>query len=66
MIVISEMFKSKKYIYIFCRAAPMALGNSQAMGPIGVTAANLHHSYSKVESEPCLQPTPQLTATPDP
>ena len=26
----------------------------------------LHHSQGTVEPEPCLQPTPQLTAIPDP
>ena len=46
-------------------AAPMAYGNSQARGQIGVAASYLHHSHSNAESEPCLQPTSQLTATPD-
>ena len=27
---------------------------------------NLHHSHSNAGSQLCLQPTPQLTATPDP
>ena len=45
----------------FSRAAPSAYGDSQARGPVG-----LHQSHSNMGSEPCLQPTPQLTATPDP
>ena len=48
------------------RAAPMTYGGSQARGLIGATAAGLHHSCSSAGSEPCLQPTPQLTATLDP
>ena len=41
-------------------------GGSQARGRIGATTASLHHSHSNMGSEPCLQPTPQLTATADP
>ena len=48
------------------RAAPVACGGSQARGRIGATAASLHHSLCHVGSEPHLQPTPQLKATPDP
>ena len=52
----------------FClfRAAPATYGGSQARGQIGAVAASLHHSLSNWGSEPCLQPTPQLTAMPDP
>ena len=32
---------------------------------MGAIAAGLHHSHSSVGSKPCLQPTPQLTATLD-
>ena len=32
----------------------------------GATAAGLRHSHSKAGSEPHLQATPQLIATPDP
>ena len=39
-------------------------GDSQGRGLIGATAASLHHSNA--ESKPSLQPTPQLTAMPDP
>ena len=35
-------------------------------GPIGAIAAGLYQSHSNVGSEPHPQPTPQLTATPDP
>ena len=52
----------------FClfRAAPTGYGGSQARGPIRATAAGLHHSHGNMGSDPCLQPTPQLTAMPDP
>ena len=46
-------------------AAPAAYGGSQARGLIGAVATGLRQSHSNVGSEPCLQPTPQLTATPD-
>ena len=46
--------------------APTAYGDSQARGPPGATAAGLHHSHSNIRSKPSLQPTPQLTARPDP
>ena len=52
-------------LFAFSRATPMAYGGSQARGPIGVTAAGLHHSHSNSGSEPRLRPTPQLMATPD-
>ena len=56
------------FIFGFCllRAASAAYRSSQAKGRIGATAAGLHHSHSKVGSEPCLRPTPQLMATLDP
>ena len=55
------------FIYLFClfRAAPEAHGGSQARGQIRAIAAGLCHSHSNEGSEPCLQPTPQLTAMPD-
>ena len=55
--------------FIFClflRAAPTAYGGSQARGGMRAVAAVLHHSHSNAGSEPPLQPTPQLTAMPDP
>ena len=50
----------------FFRAAPVAYGGSQARGPIGATAAGLHHSHSNARSELRLRPTPQLMAMQDP
>ena len=46
-------------------AAPVAYGDSQARGLIGAVATGLRQSHSNAGSEPRLQPTPQLTATPD-
>ena len=59
------------YFFIFCLfaiswATPAAYGGSQARGPIGAVATSLRQSHSNVGSEPRLQPTPQLTAMPDP
>ena len=55
------------YLFIvFSMAALSAYGDAQARGLIGPAAASLYHSHSHVESESCLRPTPQLTATPDP
>ena len=53
------------YYYLLFSTTPMAYGGSQARGPIGATAASLHHSHSNAWSKPHLQPTPQLTATLD-
>uniref|UniRef100_A0A8C3YLS4 Dentin sialophosphoprotein n=1 Tax=Catagonus wagneri TaxID=51154 RepID=A0A8C3YLS4_9CETA len=39
--------------------------SSQARGLTGAVSASLRHSHSNAGSEPRLQPTPQLTATPD-
>ena len=59
------------FIFLFCLfavswAALTVYGGSQARSPIGVVATGPHHSHSNIGSEPSLQPTPQLTATPDP
>ena len=53
-------------LFAFSRASPSAYGGSQARGLIGAVATSLYHSHSNVGSEQSLQPTPQLTATPDP
>ena len=53
-------------LFAISGAAPAAYGGSQARGRIGAIAAGLCQSHSKVGSELCLQPTPQLTTTPDP
>ena len=56
------------FIYLFIghfRATLVTYGDSQAKGQIGAVATGLRHSHSNSGSGPCLQPTPQLTATPD-
>ena len=53
------------FFFFAFRAVPLAYGGSQARGPIGAVAAGLRYNYSNAESEPRLQPTPQLMATPD-
>ena len=53
-------------LFVFSRATPEAYGVSQARCLIGAVATGLHQSHSNTGSEPCLRPTPQLTATPDP
>ena len=53
------------FLAIF-RAIPTAYGGSQARGRIGAVAAGQRQSHSNAGSETRLQPTPQLTATPDP
>ena len=60
------LFPSLSFFFLLFRATPMACGSSQARGLIGATAASLPHSHSNARSELHLQPTPQLTATPDP
>jgi len=60
------------FYFIFSRlfaiswATFAAYGGSQARGRIGAVATGLCHSHSNAKSEPSLQPTPQLTAMPDP
>ena len=54
------------FFFFFFRAEPLAYGGPQARGLIGAAAAHLHHSHSNTRSEPCVRPTSQLTATPDP
>ena len=54
--------------FLLFKVVPLAYGGSQARSQIRATSAGLHHSHSHSHtgSEPCLWPTPQLTATPDP
>ena len=52
--------------FAFSRAALSKYGGSQARGRIGAVAAGLRQSHGNSLSESHLQPTPQLTATPDP
>ena len=54
------------FIFLLFRATPAAYGSSQVRGQIGAAGASLHHSHSNSGLELHLQPTPQLTATPDP
>ena len=54
------------FFFCFFRAMDMAYGSSQARGRVRAKAAGLHHSHSVPGSEPCLQPSPWLTAMPDP
>ena len=51
---------------LFLWAALVAYGGSQARGRIRAVAISLRQSHSNAGLEPRLQPTPQLTATPDP
>ena len=56
----------KAFFFFLFRAAPMAYGSSQVRGRIGAIAASPGHNHNNSGSEPGLQPTPQLTATPNP
>ena len=44
----------------------LVYGGCQARGPIRAVATGLRQSHSNAGSEPRLQPTPQLMATPIP
>ena len=66
-----QLTATPDFFFLFCLftiswAAPAAYGGSQARGGIGFVATGLHQSLSNVGSEPRLQPTLLLTATPDP
>ena len=54
------------FFLLFLGPLPWRMGGSQARGLIGAVAASLRQSHSNSGSEPRLQPTPELTATPDP
>ena len=54
------------FFFFFLGLHPWHMEDSQAKGLIRAVAAGLHHSHSNGRSEPCLQPTPQPMATPDP
>jgi len=62
---LSFVFSVVVVIVAISWAAPSAYGGSQARGLIGAVATCLRQSHSNAGSEPRLQPTPQLTATPD-
>ena len=51
---------------LFFMAGPVAYGDSQARDQIGAVATGLRQSHSNAGSKARLQPTPQLTAMPDP
>ena len=53
-------------LFAISRATPAEYGGFQASGRIGAIAAGLSQSHSNSGSEPPLQPTPQLTAMPNP
>ena len=53
------------FVCFHFRAALTAYGGSQARGQIGAVVVGLCHSHN-ARSQPHLQPTPQLIATPDP
>ena len=60
------VYKRLHFFFLLFSATPVRHGGSQARGLIRAVAAGLHHSHGKAGSEQCLQPTPQLIATPDP
>ena len=57
------------FIYLvflpFLGPLPVAYGGSQARGLMRAVDTGLHQSHSNMGSDPRLQPTPQLTATPE-
>ena len=59
-------YNSTFFFFAISWAAPAADGGSQARGRIGAVATGLSQSHSNAGSEPHLQPTPQLTAMPNP
>ena len=59
-------FNLKKFFLCVSFYAPAAYGGSQARDLIGAVAASLPQSHGNAGSEPHLQPTPELMATPDP
>ena len=54
------------FLFLLFRAEPVAYGESQARGRIGITSVSLRHSHSKAGGELHLWPAPQLMAMPDP
>ena len=61
---------SCRHLFFFClfafsRAAPVAYGGSRARCLIGAVVTGLRRRHSNEGSEQCLQPPPQLMATPD-
>ena len=56
----------QRLLFFLSRATPTAYGSSQARSRIRSAVASLHHIHSNAGSKLHLQPTPQLTAMPDP
>ena len=56
MIISECLFVVVLFCFLLFRAEGVAYGSSQAMHS---------YSHSNLRSEPCLEPTPQLTAIPD-
>ena len=56
----------KLQVVVFLGGRTHVYGGSQVRGLIRAIAAGLRQSHSNAGSEPRLQPTPQLTAMPDP
>ena len=54
------LWKNLIVFSVFFRTTPAAYGTTQDMDLIRAIAAGLHHSHSKVGSEPHLRSTPQL------
>ena len=70
VVVCSKVVLLISFFFFICLfaiswATPAAYGGSQTRDLIGAVAASLRQSHSNAGSEPRLQPTPQLTATPD-
>ena len=66
MVIIRTCILIYFYLFVFSRAAPVAYEGSRARGLIRAVAAGLRQSHSNVESQPCLECTPQLRATLNP
>ena len=54
------------FLFAFSRATPSAYGGFPTRGRIRAVAAGLRQTHLNTGSEPRLQPTLRLTATPDP
>ena len=54
------------FLFFFFKAEPAAYGGFWARGQIGVVANSLSKSHTNSGSQLHLQPTSQLTATPNP
>ena len=67
MVLLKIILTSLLFIYFlpFLGLLSRHMGGSQARGLNGAVATGPRQSHSNMGSEPSLQPTPQLTATPD-